>query len=129
MALDERLSYLLSNNQAPTLLEIASMRHELAVRRNTIAELEKLHTERRMYESLLAPLRCLNIPPEVMGEVQALCLVCRSWRKAALPAPRLWATLEVKWIERNTTFGKASTQHSWRAPRATKIARCVNQTW
>ncbi|TEB28473.1 hypothetical protein FA13DRAFT_1711775 [Coprinellus micaceus] len=83
--------------------------HELAVRRNTIAELEKLHTERRMYESLLAPLRCLNIPPEVMGEVQALCLVCRSWRKAALAAPRLWATLEVKWIERNTTFGKVRT--------------------
>jgi hypothetical protein len=125
MALDERLSYLLSNNEAPTLLEIASMRHELAVRRNTIAELEKLHTERRMYESLLA-LRCLNIPPEVMGEVfghvvgdcpsdkmaeqvQALCLVCRSWRKAALAAPRLWATLEVKWIERNTTFGKVRT--------------------
>ncbi|KAF6744902.1 hypothetical protein DFP72DRAFT_856937 [Ephemerocybe angulata] len=80
-----------------------------------------LKAEREKYQTLLSPLRRNLLPPEILGEIftfsvsnsrpfswnhqlNTLCLVCKSWRAAALIHPALWATVGWYYIDSPQNF-------------------------
>lgn len=90
--------------------ERSFLRQEIEARKQLIA---RLTSECRSYELLLSPMRQNILPPEVLGEifshvvtepdlpvtahwqVRNICLVCTTWRRAALSTPQLWCSVQV----------------------------------
>ncbi|KAF6765437.1 hypothetical protein DFP72DRAFT_1039345 [Ephemerocybe angulata] len=123
-SIDERFSHLLNGNYPLEPLEVASIQDAIDAETLAIAKLQlairKLQQEvneheskREVYEAFLSPLRRGLLPQEILGEIfgfalglpgkltsnsdelKRLCLVCKSWRHAALAHPALWAKLKL----------------------------------
>ncbi|KAF5335102.1 hypothetical protein D9611_010869 [Ephemerocybe angulata] len=112
---DSRFAHLFEGNFDLDPIEIASIKHEIENRTVSInglrLELQKLESEREKYQTLLSPLRCNAVPPEILGQIfkfslliaatsqekrlKVLCLVCRRWRDVALGTPSLWAAVNL----------------------------------
>ncbi|KAF5331381.1 hypothetical protein D9611_011914 [Ephemerocybe angulata] len=148
-SIDERFSHLLNGNYPLEPLEVASIQDAIETETLAIAKLQlaisKLQQEvtereskRKAYESFLSPLRRGFLPQEILGEIfsfalglpgkltsdsnelKRLCLVCKSWRYAALARPALWATVSLyartehppdmekvrRWMQRSGTVPK-----------------------
>ncbi|KAF6761098.1 hypothetical protein DFP72DRAFT_1089783 [Ephemerocybe angulata] len=123
-SIDERFTHLLNGKYPLEPHEVASIQDAIETETLAITKLElaisKLQQEvteheskRKAYESFLSPLRRGLLPQEILGEIfgfalglpgkltrnsnelKRLCLVCKSWRHAALARPALWARVSL----------------------------------
>lgn len=114
-----RLRQLATSNATLMPKEVAFLRQKLTGHRQDIeilsqhtTHLDQLQIEAEAMEVLLGPFRHLSIPLEIFAHIFSLvlsttkkklvtsqlidlCLVCRSWREAALSAPRLWSIASI----------------------------------
>jgi hypothetical protein len=113
-SMGDTYSYLLSNNIVPSAVEAASIELEVAELKDAICELRTQLQERtRQLQQRLGVLSSIRrIPLEVLGEIfnfaipslldhqgraalLEMCLVCRTWRDAALLKQRLWSRVQI----------------------------------
>ncbi|RXW11331.1 hypothetical protein EST38_g14524 [Candolleomyces aberdarensis] len=123
-------AYYISTNAPPSDTEAASLQTEINDLLARVAQTEERIRRRR---SVLSAVR--RLPEEILGEIFVcllpeildfrgrtdlitLCLVCKSWRNAAMLCHRLWRGLGVcksqlsfdgviKWLERSAALPKA----------------------
>ncbi|KAJ3539775.1 hypothetical protein NMY22_g4579 [Coprinellus aureogranulatus] len=120
--------HLTISNEAPDAAENIFIRQELRVIGDQIAglrhQLQNLENQEQLFRKLISPVRVL--PLEVLGEILYLsvtegedwvspqavvdcCLVCKSWRKAALLDHRLWRSLQLTVESGQPSLSKLST--------------------
>ncbi|TEB40183.1 hypothetical protein FA13DRAFT_1618671, partial [Coprinellus micaceus] len=108
------LSQLATTNDAPSTQDAAFLREvvdgldveadEIRTQLQALEEkLQVVERNRKFFKPMLSPVR--RVPLEILGDIFALivemdpflndalatlCLVCKSWRRAALGMPKLW---------------------------------------
>ncbi|KAF6763395.1 hypothetical protein DFP72DRAFT_530263 [Ephemerocybe angulata] len=139
---------LLRTNDPPEPSQLEAIRREIRIldASNEAApnSIQQMKEKRQAYALLSAPIR--RVPLDTVGEILAaaiqdstigkaenrkelirLCLVCRTWREAALATHRLWATFDVtvnglsKWTHSLSHSAENWLNRSGTLPKSLKI--------